>query len=242
MAKERYLEGDIKLLIFNHLINNNLLDKDDTIINEFIIGNYSRRVDLALIKSQKLHAFEIKSEADNLSRLEGQIIKYLEYFDKVTVVAASKHISKILLLTPPSVAIWEIRDEKIIIVRRGKLKKITDKLRFLEYLKGTELLQIARYEKLVFQSKRRKTLEKGLIYLPANKLREYSIKYLKKRYQPTTDLFFQEINKANYASLEDLNLLRINRNNKITNNSAKNINDLLNALEELENERELSLL
>ncbi|MNV41450.1 hypothetical protein D3C71_1330870 [compost metagenome] len=78
--------------------------------------------------------------------------------------------------------------------------------------------------------------------MPANKLREYSIKYLKKRYQPTTDLFFQEINKANYASLEDLNLLRINRNNKITNNSAKNINDLLNALEELENERELSLL
>jgi len=242
MAKERYLEGDIKSLIFNHLINNNLLGKNDTIINEFIIGNYTRRVDLALIKSQKLHAFEIKSEADNLSRLEGQIIKYLEYFDKVTVVAASKHISKILSLAPPNVAIWEIRDKKIIILRRGKAKNITDKLRFLEYLRVSELLQIARQEKLVFQSNRRKTLEKGLIYLPTHKLREYSIKYLKKRYQPTTDLFFQEINKANYASLENLSLLRINRNNKIPNNSTKNINDLLNVLEELEHERELSLL
>ena len=37
MAKERYLEGDIKSLIFNHLINNNLLGKNDTIINEFIL-------------------------------------------------------------------------------------------------------------------------------------------------------------------------------------------------------------
>ncbi|WP_199252800.1 hypothetical protein, partial [Escherichia coli] len=109
-------------------------------------------------------------------------------------------------------------------------------------LRVSELLQIARQEKLVFQSNRRKTLEKGLIYLPTHKLREYSIKYLKKRYQPTTDLFFQEINKANYASLENLSLLRINRNNKVPNNSTKNINDLLNVLEELEHERELSLL
>ena len=142
--KEKYLEADIKNIIINHMVDNGILEENDTLINEFTIADYARRVDLALIKSNKLYAYEVKSASDTLVRLEGQIKTYLEYFDKVTVIAASKHIEKILDLAPLQVAVWELNDEKVKIVRRGKTNFIGDKLKFLDLMTVSDLIKIVR--------------------------------------------------------------------------------------------------
>jgi hypothetical protein len=50
------------------------------------------RVDLAAIDSE-LHGFEIKSERDNLRRLPAQAAIYSAVFDRMTIVAAPRHIT-----------------------------------------------------------------------------------------------------------------------------------------------------
>jgi len=74
---ERLLEPQIKALIINYLRSKNKLNQDTTVINEFTVDGYSRRVDLLVADKKHFIAFEVKSEADSLTRLEGQTQKYL---------------------------------------------------------------------------------------------------------------------------------------------------------------------
>lgn len=234
--KERYLEADIKNIIINHIVSSGILEKNDTLINEFTIADYARRVDLALIKSNKLYAYEVKSASDNLMRLEGQVKTYLDYFDKVTVVAASKHINKILDITPINVAVWELKNEKVKVVRRGKTNCIGDKLKFLDLMTVSDLIKIVRAEELSLKNFRRKILEQNLIYLPVVKLRKYAIESLQEKYRSTNQDFFDALTIKKTLDNSDLNLLRVNKvdNHQIT--LKDNLGLFLEALEKLEEE------
>ena len=138
MNNKRALEPELKAMLLNHLRNRKSLSCSDTIMNEFTVGDFSRRVDLALIRDCELIGFEVKSEADSLYRLEGQTQKYLEYFDKVVIVAASKHIPSILSLVPNNVGVWEVLGDRIVIRRRGIKKRISKKLSFIEMMRVSE--------------------------------------------------------------------------------------------------------
>lgn len=234
--KEKYLEADIKNIIINHMVNNGILEENDTLINEFTIADYARRVDLALIKSNKLYAYEVKSASDTLVRLEGQIKTYLEYFDKVTVIAASKHINKILDLAPLQVAVWELDDEKVKIVRRGKTNFIGDKLKFLDLMTVSDLIKIVKAENLSLKNFRRNTLEQNLIYLPIVKLRKYAIASLQEKYRSTNQAFFNILNIKKKMDNSDLKLLRVNKMDKYEITLKDNLDLFLEALEKLEEE------
>lgn len=234
--KEKYLEADIKNLIINHMVANGILENDDTLINEFTIADYARRVDLALIKSNKLYAYEVKSASDTLIRLEGQVNTYLDYFDKVTVIAASKHIDKILEITPLQVAVWELDEEKVKIVRRGKTNFIGDKLKFLDLMTVSDLIRIVRAENLSLKNFRRRVLEQNLIYLPIVKLRKYAIASLQEKYKSTNQDLFKVLNIKKKLDNSDLNLLRVNKTDKHEITLKDNLGLFLEALEKLEEE------
>ncbi|AGH80030.1 hypothetical protein PCNPT3_00440 [Psychromonas sp. CNPT3] len=190
---ERNLEPQIKATILNYLRDKYGLKTYGSIINEFTIGNFSRRVDLAVIKENSLLAFEVKSEADSLSRLQGQTQKYLKYFDKVTIVAATKHIPKVFSLVPSNVAIWEFVNHSIIIRQRGRKIKIVDKECILEFMKVNELRKLSKQSNTKPISLERKDVTLSLLDIPITQLRNEAVSSIKKRYLLTTCLFVQSI-------------------------------------------------
>ena len=61
---------------------------------------HSSRIDIAVITTKELEGFEIKSDADSLSRLPNQVAHYQNTFHKLTLVTTTKHIQKATELLP----------------------------------------------------------------------------------------------------------------------------------------------
>ena len=196
MHTEKLLEPEIKAIVLNHLKENGCISGKTSVINEFTIDNYSRRVDLALANQNHLIAFEIKSEADSLFRLEGQVEKYLEYFDKVVIVAASKHIESIFDTAPQNVAIWEISKKGISVRRRGRIEQIKNKEKLINLMKANELIKLSNQLGLSRQSRDRRTSETVLQNAPISKLREAALKSIKKRFLQTYSSFWQHVRNS----------------------------------------------
>ncbi|MFL4368310.1 sce7726 family protein, partial [Enterobacter asburiae] len=144
MKDNNPFEKEIKVAILNHLIEHSTITKNTTIINELVIDSFSRRADLVVINNNKLIAFEIKSEADSLVRLTGQVEKYLFYFDKIIVVSTKKHIDKIVENVPDRVGLWEFNNNDITIKHRGRTKNISEKKYFLDFLKASDLKKLSK--------------------------------------------------------------------------------------------------
>lgn len=205
---KRLLEPELKALIISKVIDNKK-NKINTIINEFTVSSFTRRVDLAIIKNNELHAYEVKSSADTLERLNGQIKEYIKHFDKVTIVADSKHISKILNTTPEYISVWEVKDGKIKIKRRGKKKIITDKSVFIKYFSLSDLYKIIKNENIKIKNNHRDDLESLAITISIGKLREYAINTIKAKYKMTSNYFIKKISCGTIIP-SDLLLLRLN--------------------------------
>lgn len=61
---------------------------------EVVYGFENRRADFLKLDTQS-HAFEIKSDYDNTSRLSGQLAEYSKTFDFVTIVTTPKHLREV---------------------------------------------------------------------------------------------------------------------------------------------------
>lgn len=142
MKDQKILEADIKAHLINYLNEKHRLSDDSLVISELTVGGFSRRVDLVVATPKELIAYEIKSASDNLNRLSGQTKDYLKYFDKVVIVADSKHASFALKLTPQNVGVWELSQERMIVRRRGVKSKIGDKSALASFLTGTEIAKL----------------------------------------------------------------------------------------------------
>ena len=194
----KLLEPEIKSIVLGYLKQKKQLSKNSIIINEFTLDKYTRRVDLATLHNKRLFAFEIKSEADSLSRLEGQIKKYLEYFDKVTVVCAPKHTKKAIELVPPNVAVWEIVDKRIIVKQRGKIVPVREHNSFINLMRASELVKLSRQQNISINSTHRAVLEKKLQNTAVHVLKKFALDSICQRYKTTSQAFWQatESNKA----------------------------------------------
>jgi hypothetical protein len=74
---------------------------DDTtlIVEEMGILWGDRRIDAAVINGE-LHGYEIKSDADDLSRLPEQAAAYARVFDRLTLVAGGRHLTAAVAILP----------------------------------------------------------------------------------------------------------------------------------------------
>jgi hypothetical protein len=75
-------------------------DSSARVIEEFWIPRSNARADLAVVGSS-LEGYEIKSAADSLRRLPGQVSAFSRVFDRCTAVIASKHELAVYGLLPP---------------------------------------------------------------------------------------------------------------------------------------------
>ncbi len=72
---------------------------DSRIVEEMGIWSGTVRIDIAVINGE-LHGFELKSERDTLARLADQAEIYNQVFDRMTLVAARRHLDKAVSKIP----------------------------------------------------------------------------------------------------------------------------------------------
>lgn len=96
-----------KILIGRHSINTT------TMFTEFRVG--ANKADCVIVNDIAI-CYEIKTDYDNLSRLESQINSYLKIFDKVNIVISEKHLNSVLDISPNEVGI-------IVLSKKGTLRE-----------------------------------------------------------------------------------------------------------------------
>ncbi|MFG1483485.1 sce7726 family protein [Halobacteriovorax sp. HFRX-2_2] len=203
--KIKLLENDIKALVLNHLSQKTIINEDSLIMSELTIGNYSRRVDLAVLTNNKLIAFEIKSEADSLYRLNGQVETYLKYFDKVIVISDTKFFPKITNELPKNVGLWEIKNNEVKVRNRGRYNTKIENESLIDFIDVAELKKLSSKLNIV-ADKKRSSLEKALQKTPNKLLRMTAIETLERKFKKNSQIFKNKT-KNKLASINDLNLL-----------------------------------
>lgn len=249
MKDNNPFEKEIKVAILNHLIEHNTITKNTTIINELVIDSFSRRADLVVINNNKLIAFEIKSEADSLVRLTGQVEKYLFYFDKIIVVSTKKHIDKIVENVPDRVGLWEFNNNDITIKHRGRTKNISEKKYFLDFLKASDLKKLSKKIDITLdynsKGKIKEKIINSLNKISFNELKIFTIETLKKRYKLSSELFISNILLKNKVNSSDFELLKSHtfkkENSKPTLNTLNNISSDDPLLEKLAKDSSLPI-
>jgi len=198
-------EAELKIKFLNHLLQKGDINETVGLVSEFCIEQQSRRVDLLLI-SNKLHAIEIKSEADSLKRLEGQISTYRQYVDHVSIVAAACHIEDIQKIVPSDVSIWTWEGEKFKKIKRGRSTLIRDKTALISMLTVAELGSLLASEKNKCSQMNRKALEEKAFSLSLAQLRIAVREAIMQRYRQSNCLFWRDLGER--VTFKDLYNLR----------------------------------
>lgn len=186
-------ENIAKAALLQHLLHKRAVTDDVVIISELALESFSRRADLVLVNGS-IELFEIKSEADTLTRLPGQIKTFSRFCDKLHVVGAPCHIENILSSTPEHIAVWKFEvGVGISVVRRGRKNLLHDKVSLIKLINIHELRQLLAVHKIKVDSPRRKYLEVAAHQIPAEKLRLGVLQLLKKRYAETTARFMNAV-------------------------------------------------
>ena len=120
MQKPAAYEQDIKIALIRHTKSGG--SGDGLIVSELPLMNFSTRVDLALIASSKLVAFEVKSARDSLTRLRRQADALENCFDEVNVVLEPKHLQGALSILPTALGVWTWSGQGFSIIRKARNK------------------------------------------------------------------------------------------------------------------------
>jgi len=77
-----------------------IVHENSRILEEFSVAKGRARADVVAVNNHKIHAYEIKSDADNLQRLPGQQKYYSALFNTVTLVVGMEHVVKAMYMIP----------------------------------------------------------------------------------------------------------------------------------------------
>lgn len=91
-------------------------DPNTLIVDELGVDEGSFRVDVAVVNGA-LHGYEIKSAADTLVRLPGQLASYGRVFELMTLVASRRHVDAAYDLVPPwwGVVVANVEDDAVLL-------------------------------------------------------------------------------------------------------------------------------
>jgi hypothetical protein len=98
-------EKRMKAAVIDRLLEGQRVDDDSVLISEMTVANWTRRADIVLANG-RLWAFEIKSEADRLVRLPGQVNTFAAHFEKLTIVVAPRFEAQVREMLPDGVGLW----------------------------------------------------------------------------------------------------------------------------------------
>lgn len=99
MTKLGTTDADIRSALHAKRLRRVKSHPDTLVIDELGLAHARSRIDVAVINGC-IHGYEIKSAKDNLDRFETQIDIYRQALQKLTFVAAPKHIASIINHAP----------------------------------------------------------------------------------------------------------------------------------------------
>jgi hypothetical protein len=92
-------DKDIRIALHAKRFRHLKAQKDTLVIDELGLAHAKSRIDVAVINGC-IHGYEIKSARDTLDRIATQIDIYRQTLQKLTIVAATKHVDGIIGQTP----------------------------------------------------------------------------------------------------------------------------------------------
>jgi hypothetical protein len=125
-------EGDVRRRISRFIREGNW-KRSDVLIPEYYVENASRRADLVTANGY-LVAYEIKSDLDDLDRLNGQIEVFSRNFEAVTVACTSRHIKAVLEMVPEFVGVTCVTEHTVTVQREAATCEIKDQDIWLSHL------------------------------------------------------------------------------------------------------------
>ena len=216
-------EAEMKALLLEHWRSSGKITAADTIVNEFTFYGLNRRIDLAILKEDELIGVEIKSTADTLERLSGQLKEYSEFFDKIYIFVCEKYEEKCLSLLNSEHELLVLKKNKIKTVKRGKKSLIKHKINYIKMMRANELTQLLRE----FHDKKelagRKQLENLALNLSKSQLRKSSFCFLRKRFSSSSRDFWKKINiGVTVDQVQSLHRNNFNLKNRLRKDSVSN--------------------
>ena len=171
--------------------------------NELMYGIKRKVVDLVVLQKNKIIAVEIKSDSDNLNRLEEQISEYKKIFDYILIVTTEKHASRISEVVPSEIGIYIFKENLLMKkIRNPRIQMNKDKVEMLysinaKYLCKLEGFNLSKYDT---DEIRRKYAKRRI-----SNIQEILFMYLTQKYKERFTLFMNE--RGMLTHIEDLNLL-----------------------------------
>lgn len=111
-------DGDIRQVLDSTLRRECVADPDVVIRHELGLFYHQRRIDIAVLNGE-FSGYEIKSDQDTLSRLEGQAELYGRVLDRVTLVATDRHIDKAMKALPKWWGLIAAREDNNVVILQG---------------------------------------------------------------------------------------------------------------------------
>ena len=124
---------------------------DAVLIDELVVQRKNGRVDVAVVNAH-LHCYEIKSDADTLTRLQRQVRVYGKVFDYLNVVVTDKHLALARAAVP---SFWGIhvwfpksvlfnRPDEVLLVQNPELNPEVDAASLTQLLWKPTALELLR--------------------------------------------------------------------------------------------------
>jgi len=86
-------DRELREALHHKLLKEHHGDTNTLVLDELGLRHGTCRVDIAVVNGY-LHGYEIKSDADTLQRLPGQVSVYCAVLDRATLVVGEKHAEK----------------------------------------------------------------------------------------------------------------------------------------------------
>lgn len=206
-------EAAAKAALLNHLRGVRGL-RSFAVISELSVDRWKRRADLVTVGAE-MTAYEIKTSADRLCRLEGQITAYSAVFDRVYAVLATKHLEEGMRRIPDFVGVKELCELEsgleVRPVREAQLSSVITKESILQLLPVSEIVRLVRAA--MGRSCKGMTREQLLTHanaLPIALLLAHLRSYLKAKHERSTGAFAVQVGRRRIvaADLERLSVWR----------------------------------
>lgn len=126
---------------------NNVIQKKQEHVTIFELNAGSSRVDLCKVNGNSV-AYEIKTDLDNLNRLNKQLNDYLKAFEEVYVICSSNKLYKILEIIPTECGIYVYSCNKLNEFKFKRIKKAL-KSKKIDSKKQLSLLTIKQLNNLL---------------------------------------------------------------------------------------------
>ena len=176
-------ELEIKMSLISYLSEKHSQEADTKFIKELFVENFNRRADVVMVNGH-LSAYEIKSDLDNLLRLEGQLDSFIRHFEYVTVVCTKMHLEAVREKLEQDawlkVGICLVDGKKISSIRRPKKNALKVDY-WLSHLPVDELRQMLRENAVSPKGNRAELVAAASEHISKKPVREFVLRYFKRR-------------------------------------------------------------